>query len=110
MSCNIDHPLNDILIRIPRKPKIPKKCSGTAVYMKWFLPKEGTIASMTGIKKIEQLESFFKIEVNKKIGDRAVFARNGGKSVFNLYMSNSNRGALLADIRRVEQLVKIKLR
>ncbi|MES2748944.1 MAG: ATP-grasp domain-containing protein [Patescibacteria group bacterium] len=110
LSCNIDHPLNDILIRIPRKPKIPKKCSGTAVYMKWFLPKEGVITSMTGIKKIEQLESFYKIEINKKIGDRAMFARNGGKSVFNLYMSNTNRGALLADIRRVEQLVKIKIK
>ena len=78
--------------------------------MKWFLPKEGIIASMTGIKKIEQLESFYKIEVNKKIGDRATFARSGGRSVFNLYMYNADRGQLLADIRRVEQLVKIKLR
>ncbi len=24
LSCNIDHPLNDVLIRIPKKPKIPK--------------------------------------------------------------------------------------
>lgn len=110
LSCNIDHPLNDVLIRIPKKPKIPKKCNGNAVYMKWFLPKEGTIASMTGIKKIEQLESFLKIEVNKKIGDRATFARSGGRSVFNLYMHNADRAKLLADIRRVEQLVKIKLR
>lgn len=110
LSCDIDHPLNDILIRIPKKPKIPKKCFGASVYMKWFLPKEGVIVSMAGIKKIEKLESFYKIEVNKKNGDRATFARNGGKSVFNLYMSNPNRGALLADIRRVEQLVKIKIK
>ncbi len=110
LSCNIDHPLNDVLIRIPKKPKIPKKCNGNAVYMKWFLPKEGTIASMTGIKKIEQLESFLKIEVNKKNGDRATFARSGGRSVFNLYMHNADRAKLLADIRRVEQLVKIKLK
>jgi hypothetical protein len=110
LSCNIDHPLNDVLIRIPKKPIIPKKCNGNAVYMKWFLPKEGIITSMTGIKKIEQLDSFFKIEVNKKIGDRATFARHGGRSVFNLYMHNANRGALLADIRRVEQLVKIKIK
>ena len=110
LSCDIDHPLNDVLIRIPRKPKIPKKCKGNAVYMKWFLPKEGTIVSMTGIKKIEQLESFYKIEVNKKIGDRATFARSGGRSIFNLYMFNSDRAKLLADIRRVEQLVKIKLK
>ncbi|MBY0538311.1 ATP-grasp domain-containing protein [Patescibacteria group bacterium] len=110
LSCNIDHPLNDVLIRIPKKPKIPKKCNGNAVYMKWFLPKEGIITSLAGIKKIEQLESFYKIEVNKKIGDRATFARSGGRSVFNLYLYNADRAKLLADIRRVEQLVKIKLR
>jgi biotin carboxylase len=110
LSCNIDHYLNDMLIRMPHKPIIPKKCNGNAVYMKWFLPKEGTIISMTGIKKIEQLESFYKIEVNKKIGDRATFARSGGRSVFNLYMYNMDRAKLLADIRRVEQLVKIKLK
>lgn len=110
LSCGIDHPLNDILIRIPRIPKIPKKCNGNAVYMKWFLPKEGTITEMKGIKKIEQLESFYKIEVNKKIGDRATFARRGGRSIFNLYMHNADRGTLLADIRRVEQLVKIKIK
>jgi hypothetical protein len=109
MSCGIEHYLNDILIRIPQKPIIPKKCQGSAVYMKWFLPKEGTIVEMKGIKKIEKLESFYKIEQNKKIGDRAVFAKNGGRSVFNLYLYNSDRAKLLADIRRVEQLVKIRI-
>ena len=49
------------------------------------------------------------IEVNKKVGDRAVFARNGGRSVFNLFMYNTDRSNLLADIRRVEKLVHIKI-
>ena len=110
LSCKIDHPLNDVLIRIPRKPKIPRKCMGNAVYIKWFLPKEGTITEMKGIKKIEQLDSFHKIEVNKKVGDRAIFARKGGRSVFNLYLYNVDRSKLLADIRRVEQMVKIKVK
>ncbi len=110
LSCNIDHPLNDVLIRIPRKPKIPRKCTGNAVYMKWFLPKEGVITAMQGIKKIEKLESFYRIEVNKKVGDKATFARNGGRSVFNLYLQHRDRAKLLADIRRVEQLVKIKVK
>ncbi len=109
LSCNIDHPLNDILIRLPRTPKIPKKCNGNALYMKWFAPKEGTITEMKGIKKIEQLDSFYKIEVNKKVGDRAVFARHGGRSIFNLYLYNVDRAKLLADIRRIEQFVDIKV-
>lgn len=109
LSCNIDHALNDILIRLPRKPKIPKKCNGNALYMKWFPAKEGIITEMKGIKKIEQLDSFYKIEVNKKVGDRARFARNGGRSIFNLYLFNADRAKLLADIRRIEQMIEVKV-
>jgi biotin carboxylase len=109
LSCGINHALNDILVRIPRKPIIPKKCQGYACAMKWFADKEGKITELKGTKKIEELESFHKIELNKKVGDRAVFARNGGRSVFNLFMFNADRSKLLADIRRAEQLVKIKV-
>lgn len=109
LSCDIDHSLNDILIRIPKKPRVPKKCKGYACAMKWFADKEGIITEMKGIKKIEQLESFHKLAVNKKVGDRTVFARNGGRSVFNLLMYNEDRSKLLADIRRVEKMVEIKV-
>ncbi|MCD5381289.1 MAG: ATP-grasp domain-containing protein [Candidatus Pacebacteria bacterium] len=109
LSCGINHALNDVLIRIPKRPHIPKKCQGYSCAMKWFAKKEGKITEMKGIKKIEELESFHMIDVSKKIGDRATFARNGGKSVFNLFMYNADRSKLLADIRRVEQLVHIKV-
>ena len=78
--------------------------------MKWFAAKEGRIIEMKGIKKIESLDSFHRIVVNKKIGDRAVFAKNGGRSIFNLFLYNDDRSKLLADIRRVEQMVKIKVK
>ena len=109
LTCGIDHALNDILIRIPHKTILPKKCGSYACAMKWFAAKEGRITEMKGIKKIEQLESFHQITVNKKIGDKAVFARNGGRSIFNLFLHNPDRSKLLADIRRVEQMVEIKV-
>lgn len=110
LSCDIDHSLNDILIRIPKKPIIPKKCKGYAAAMKWFSNKEGRIIEMKGIKKIEQLESFHNIAINKKVGDRAVFARNGGRSIFNVFLYNNERPKLLADIRRLEKIVKIQVK
>ena len=109
LSCDINHTMNDVLIRIPKRPILPKKCKGCAVAMKWFAPKEGIITEMKGIKRIEQLESFHSIAVNKKVGARATFARNGGRSVFNLFMYNADRSKLLADIRRVEKMVDIKV-
>ena len=109
LSCDIDHPANDIRIRMPKKPVIPKKCKGYAVAMKWFSEAEGTILEMKGTKKIEELESFHKLVMNKKVGDKATLSKNGGKSVFNLFMHNSDRSKLLADIRRVEQLIEVKI-
>jgi hypothetical protein len=109
LSCDIEHSLNDIKIRIPEKVVIPKKCKGYAVYLKWFAHKEGYITEMKGVKKIEQLESFHKITVNKKIGDKATFASRGGRAVFILYLYNAERSKLLADIRRIEEMVKIKV-
>ena len=110
LSCGINHTMNDILVRIPDKVQLPKKCQGYAATIKWFTAKEGVIEEMKGVKKIEQLDSFHSITMNKKIGDRAVFARNGGRSIFNLFLYNPERAKLLADIRRVEQLVKVRVR
>lgn len=109
LSCGIDHAQNDIRIRLPKKPIVPKKCQGFACVIKWFAGKEGTISEMRGIKKLEELESFHQIHVNKKVGDRAVFARNGGRSIFNVFLYNADRSKLLADIRRLEQMVDIKV-
>ena len=109
LSCDINHTLNDVLIRIPKKPVLPKKCKGYAVAMKWFAAKEGVITEMKGIKRLEQLSSFHKIDLNKKVGDKATFARNGGRSVFNLFLYNNDRSKLLADIRRIEKMVEVKV-
>lgn len=109
LSCDIDHSLNDILIRIPKKPVIPKKCKGYAATLKWFPDKEGKITKLKGIKKIQELKSFSEITVSKKVGDRCYFAKNGGKAVFTLTLYNKERAKLLADIRRAEQSVDIQI-
>lgn len=107
LSYNIDHQLNDVLIRIPRKPIIPKKLRGYSAAMQFFAPKEGVITEINGIKAIKELSSFKELEQRLKIGDRATFAKNGGKAVFDIILFNKNRSDLLADIRRIEQAVKI---
>lgn len=110
LSCDIDHSLNDVLIRIPKRPVVPKKCKGYAATLKWYPEKEGTLVEMKGIKKIRELKSFSDMVVNKKLGDRCYFAKNGGKAVFTVTLYNKERSKLLADIRRVEQWVKIKVK
>lgn len=109
LSFDIDHTENDIFIRIPKKPRIPNKRLGYTAAMKFFSKKEGVITSIAGIKKAQELSSFKEIHVNKKIGDKALYAKNGGKSVFNIILHNAERSKLLADIRRLEQTIKIEV-
>lgn len=107
LSFGFSHALNDLLIRIPRKPLISKKRLGYTAVMKWFAKKEGRLVTIRGIKKAKSLESFYDIAINKQKGDICRFAKHGGISVFNITLHNKDRSKLLADIRRLEQNVKI---
>ncbi len=107
MSYNIDSTTNDILSRLGKKPDVPKRLKGHTAVLNVFAKREGKITKLQGIKKIESISSIIKFVQNKKIGDRVKFAKNGGKSVFNITLHNKDRSELLADIRRLEQTLDI---
>ena len=107
-SYGINHTMNDILIRMNEKPIIPKKIKGYTAAMKFFAKQEGNLTKLRGVKKAQVLSSFKKIYINKKVGDRCTFAKNGGSSIFNIILFNTSRSALLADIRRLENMIEIQ--
>ncbi|MFH1189025.1 MAG: ATP-grasp domain-containing protein [bacterium] len=108
LSYNINHTMNDILIRIPEKPIIPKKIKGYTAAMKFFAKKEGKLIKLTGLKKAEELKSFYSLKISKKLGEQCRYAKHGGRSVFNIILFNPDRSKLLADIHRLEQMIKIE--
>ena len=110
LSCDIDHSLNDILIRSTEKVFVPDKCKGYAAVMRYYADKEGVVEQLHGIRKLKELPSFKQIDVKVKVGDRVYFAKNGGGGIFDLTLYNENHPHLLADIRRVEQLVKVHVK
>lgn len=108
-SFGINHALNDLLIRMSKKPVIPKRRKGYTVAMKFFAEKEGFLKEIGGLAKIKKLSSFEIIDIHKKAGDKCTYAKNGGTSVFDIIMHNKSRSELLADIRRLETTVDIRL-
>lgn len=108
LSYGINHTMNDIFIRIPQKPVIPTKILGHSMAMKFFAKKEGQLKSLIGIKRAQGLQSFQKIYIHQKVGDRCTYAKHGGNSVFDIILFNKERPKLLADVRRLEQMVKIE--
>lgn len=110
LSYGIDHSLNDMLIRMPRKPILPKRIKGYSAVMQFYAREKGYLTSLSGINKVRKLESFSRIEVKKKIGDMCNYARNGDDPVFDIVLFNPDRSRLLADIRRLEQAINIVTR
>lgn len=104
----INHALNDVLIHGGKKPIIPAKRHGYSVAMKFFAKKEGRLTKLKGIKKITAIKSLKFVRVRKNIGDYCTYAKNGGDSVLNIIMFNKDRPALLADVRRLEQMIHIE--
>ncbi len=110
LTFGIDHHMNDILIRLGRKPIIPKKLKGYAIAMQFFAQKEGTLSKIHGLRKTNKLPSISKLTANKKPNDKCTFARNGGTSVINVTLFNKDRSQLLADVRKMEKVIRIELK
>ncbi|HJN85078.1 MAG TPA: ATP-grasp domain-containing protein [Patescibacteria group bacterium] len=108
LSFGFSHALNDVLVRIPNKLRISKRRKGYTAAMKFFARQEGELIKLAGLKKAQGLASFHKINIRHKVGDYLLFAKHGGKSVFNIILFNKDRSKLLADIRRLEKMVKIE--
>jgi hypothetical protein len=101
--------LNDILIRIPKKPILNKKVKGFTAVMQFYPRSKGRLKGIVGINKVRKLESFSRLELKKQIGDMCDFARNGDDPVFDIVLFNKSRSRLLADIRRLEKSVTIQI-
>ena len=109
LSYGIDHLLNDVLIRVPQKPVIKKRARQTVAVLQFFARKEGILDVVDGIKKIPKLESYQDMTIKLKKGDMCKFAKNGGSPVFDVTLANKSRSQVLADIRRMEKSIDIKV-
>lgn len=107
-SYGIDHILNDVLVRIPEKVQVSKRVKGYTAAMKFFAKTEGKLAKLKGLKKAEKIKSVKTITQLKFAGDVCKFAKNGGTAVFTTILHNKDRSELLADIRRLEQMIDIQ--
>lgn len=110
LTYGIEHSLNDVRIRMGKKPLVPKKQKGYAAAMKFFAKKEGVILKINGLKKIQKLSSHQKTSQHLFVGDKCKFAKNGGKSVCDVIFYSKNKSDLLADIRRAEKMLVIDVK
>jgi len=106
----IDHTLNDILIRLPMRPAVPRKPKGYAAVLKMYPKEEGTIGAIRGLKRITTFTSYDHHNTNLLKGSDAYFARHGGISALDIFLYAKDRSDILADIRRIEQTLVIEVK
>ena len=107
-SYGINLDIQDIKNHLGRPVVIPRKKKGYTSVIKFFAREEGIITKIIGIKKAALLPSFIETVQLLKKGDRARFAKNGGKYIFRVTLFNENKAQFIEDKRRLEQMVNIE--
>lgn len=106
-SYEINHEINDILIRMDAEPVIPTELKKSIAVLQRYAETEGTLKEIAGIEKIQNLKSFNSIKIKNKPGDQLVFARNGGISPVNIILLHKNPDQVKKDSSAVDELLEI---
>jgi biotin carboxylase len=107
-SYGINLDIQDIKIHLGKPLVLPRKKKGYTSVIKFFAREEGIITKIVGIKKAALLPSFIETMQLLKKGDRARFAKNGGKYIFRVTLFNENKAQFIEDRRRLEKMVNIE--
>ena len=89
---------------------MPGKVLRHSAAFNFYAEEEGVLASISGVEKVDELESVDWFAVNKKPGDQCKFSRNGGYPVAEAILANKDRQKLDADIAAMEAALDIKTR
>jgi biotin carboxylase len=100
---------NDILVRMDHRPRIRKSVRGHSMVLKMYARKEGKITGIRGCRTIRKLDSFQKVWLRKKVGERSVFARNAGENVLTVWLHHGKESVLVRDGERAEELIRIEV-
>jgi biotin carboxylase len=103
----IDHFYNDLAVRMNSKPTMPGEPLRHAAGINIYADKEGVIDSIAGVDEASHLSSVVYVAQHAQLGDRALFASNGGQLIVDGILSNEDPEQLEADVARVRELVTI---
>jgi biotin carboxylase len=101
-SYDINHIMNDILIRADMLPVIDHTPKGFTTLLKLYAKNEGTLTAIEGQEIMEGVESFVSTKQDIKVGEQVRFAKNNGDPVYETILFNEDYIRLEEDIRRIE--------
>lgn len=104
----INHIVNDVLNRAGEDIILPNGTAlGNSAVFNIYADMEGKIKTISGIEKVEALDSYITHKQNVKVGDEAIFARHNGDVVFEIELFNKDKKQLQSDIASMESAINI---
>lgn len=107
LSYNIDHALNELLIKINKDPIINKKQIQSSGVLNIYSEKEGIISSIDGFEATKKLSGIHRISLYAKEGDRATFCGNGGNYIVDGVVYGNNKEETKKLIDTIRDTIKI---
>ncbi len=109
ISYGINHPQNVINTYLNLPVIIKKKLLKHSTTPQFWSPKEGTLKEIRGVEDIKKLESFVKLELNAKEGEKVGPANYGYHRAMYVILAHKNKKIMQQDIQKVRELISFDI-
>lgn len=109
LSYGMLHSINDILVHNdPSKIKMGNQIAFAAM-VKIYEEKEGVVQEITGLDKVNELNEVKVVVQNIHVGEKFMFAKNGGVSLFEIIIAADSEAQLRAVLGKIESVLVVKI-
>lgn len=106
----IRHHMNDILIRLGKKPHLKNSKKQYTAFMKFWPKEKGTLHSIKGFKKNSERSFVLRSKQQRKPGDYVGFSKFGYTYICSFNLAAPTRAELLSNIRKIEKSLSFVVR
>ncbi len=99
----IKHQMNDILIRLGKKPQVRQLRKKYTGFLKFWPTHRGTLVSIKGFKKNSERDFVLRSQQQKKPGDQVGFSKFGYGFICSFNLIADSRSELLSRVRKIEK-------
>lgn len=106
---DIDHALNELLIKIGKKPIINTKQINSCEAFNIYADKEGVIRSINGFEEAKSLNGIHRLTCFAKPGNMSIFCGNGGNFIVDGVVYGKNKSETSELVSKIRDLIKIEV-
>lgn len=103
---DIDHALNDVLVRLGVKPQLHTTPIGHSAAYSVYPEREGTLRQISGLDHLQTMPEVSYFRVRSEPGNHCKFAKNGGHSLAEFIIFSKDKTAFDSATYFVERNVK----